>query len=195
MSATGRPSDESVTALLARMSAGDGEAMERLMPLVYEELRQAARRAIAREQPGHSLQATELAHEAYFKLVGADGSFRDRGHFLGVAARAMRQVLVEHARRRLADKRGGGVAHVTLGNAAAAPDVDDAGLVALDDALERLGQLDPALRALVEQRYFAGLSERDIAELQGVSERTVQRHWARARAWLHKELYTRDDPA
>lgn len=184
-----------VTVLLHRMHAGDPAALDRLLPLVYDELRAAARRALAREQPGHTLHATDLVHEAYFKLVGAGATpWQDRAHFHAVAARSMRQVLVEHARRRLADKRGGGAAHVTLGDAEAAAPVDDAELVALDDALGRLDRLQPRLRALVEYRYFGGLSERETAEVLGVSERTVQRDWARARAWLHKELYASAGP-
>lgn len=183
-----------VTLLLHRMQAGDPAALDRLMPLVYDELRGAARRALAREQPGHTLHATDLVHEAFFKLVGAAGGggagWQDRVHFQAVAARAMRQVLVEHARRRLADKRGGNAAHVTLGDAHAAHVADDEELLALHDALDRLEAVEPRLRALVEHRYFGGLSERETGAVLGVSERTVQRDWARARAWLHAELYS-----
>jgi RNA polymerase sigma factor (TIGR02999 family) len=194
------PQDRSggeITVLLERMHAGDGAALERLLPLVYDELRATARRALRREQTGHTLHATELVHEAFFKLVGsADGvRWQGRAHFLAVASRAMRQVLVEHARRRLAEKRGGGAAHVTLGDAPAEHVADDGELLALNDALDRLEASQPRLRALVEHRYFGGLSEREIAEVLGVSERTVQRDWARARAWLHKELYQRTGPA
>ena len=184
-----------VTVLLHRLRVGDAAAFERLLPLVYDELRVAARRALAREQPGHTLHATELVHEAYFKLVGPSGAgaaavgWEDRAHFFAVASRAMRQVLVEHARRRLAGKRGGGAVHVTLGPADAAEPTGDEALLALDEALERLGAVQPRLRQLVEHRYFAGLSERETAAVLGVGERTVQRDWARARAWLYRELY------
>jgi RNA polymerase sigma factor (TIGR02999 family) len=181
-----------VTVLLQRMHAGDPAALERLLPIVYDELRAAARRALGREHAGagHTLHATELVHEAYFKLVGAAGvEWQGRAHFFGIAARAMRQVLVEHARRRQADKRGGGAVHVTLGAADAEYPVEGEALIALDEALERLGATQPRLRTLVEYRYFAGLSERETAATLGVSERTVQREWARARAWLYKELY------
>jgi RNA polymerase sigma factor (TIGR02999 family) len=171
------------------MHAGDPAAIDQLLPLVYDELRAAARRALGGEQAGHTLHPTELVHEAWFKLVGAAGtSWQDRAHFHGVAARAMRQVLVEQARRRLAEKRGGGAAHVPLGDDVAAPPSEDEELLALDDALERLDAVQPRLRALVEHRYFGGLSERETAALLGVSERTVQRDWARARAWLHQHL-------
>jgi RNA polymerase sigma factor (TIGR02999 family) len=191
----GPPSGE-ITVLLHRAHAGDAAALERLFPLVYDELRATAGRALAREQAGHTLHATDLVHEAYFKLAGGALSVQDRAHFYGVAARAMRQVLVEHARRRLADKRGGGVVHVTLGDRdAPAFGGRDEELLALDEALERLGAERPRLRALVEHRFFGGLSEKEIAALLGVSERTVQRDWAHARAWLYKELYpARDAP-
>ena len=179
-----------VTVLLHRLHGGDRDAFDRLLPLLYEELRGAARRALAREQVGHTLQATDLVHEAFVKLVPSAGpSWQDRAHFLAVASRAMRQVLVEHARRRLADKRGGGAAHVTLGDGDAVQGHDAEEMLALDDALHRLAALQPRLRAIVEHRFFGGLSEREIAEVLGVSERTVQRDWMRARAWLHAELY------
>lgn len=183
-----------ITVLLRRAHDGDSTALERLLPLVYDELRAAARRALAREHVGHTLHATELVHEAYFKLLGHHAPWQDRTHFFGVAARAMRQVLVEHARRRLADKRGGGAVHVTLGAGENARAADDEEIVALDEALERLGAVQPRLRTLVEYRFFGGLSEREIATLLDVSERTVQRDWARARAWLHAELYAPDSP-
>ncbi len=179
-----------VTALLQRASVGDRSELERLFPLVYDELRQRARRALAGERAGHTLHATDLVHEAFFKLVGASASWQDRAHFLAVAARAMRQVLVEHARRRLTEKRGAGVAHVSLGHVDATPALaGDDHIVALDEALERLGVEQPRLLSLVECRFFGGLSERETAEALGLSERTIQRGWARARAWLYQELY------
>ena len=184
------PAGGDVTRLLRRMQAGDRAALDVLLPLVYDELRASARRALAREQPGHTLLATDLVHEAFFKLAASgNASWQDRAHFHAVAARAMRQVLVEHARRRLADKRGGGAVHVTLGDADHARVTDDEQIVALDEALQRLDAVQPRLRALVEHRFFGGLSERETATVLGVSERTVQRDWARARAWLYKELY------
>jgi RNA polymerase sigma-70 factor, ECF subfamily len=179
-----------VTLLLQRAGDGDRSALGHLFPLIYDELRHRARRALAGERPGHTLHATDLVHEAFFKLVGASASWQDRAHFLAVAARAMRQVLVEHARRRLAGKRGAGVAHVSLGHLDATPAFSHAEhMVALDEALERLGAEQPRLLALVECRFFGGLSERETAEALGLSERTIQRDWARARAWLYQELY------
>ena len=195
MHAAEPPASGAITELLHRLRDGDDAALDRLLPLVYDQMREAARRALAREQPGHTLHATELVHEAFFKLAGGGGTdWRDRAHFLAIAARAMRQVLVEHARRRLADKRGGGVVHVTLEDGTAAHATSDQELVALDDALERLEAMQPRLRAVVEHRFFGGLSERETAEVLGVGERTVQRDWMRARAWLHKELYPAAGP-
>jgi RNA polymerase sigma factor (TIGR02999 family) len=180
-----------VTQLLARVSAGDDEAVERLFPLVYQQLRQAAEAALRSERPGHTLQPTALVHEAYLKLVGSGGiPVRDKAHFLSIAARAMRQILVDHARRRGARKRGRGETPVPLDFPVA-----DAGtmavdeLVALDDALEQLSAKSPRLRSVVELRFFGGLNEEQIAESLGVTTRTVQRDWVRARAWLYREVY------
>ena len=191
-----QPPHGEVTQLLQRMHAGEPGAYDRLFPLVYDELRRAAGRALARERAAHTLQATELVHEAYFKLVGGGASipWQGRAHFIAVASRAIRQVLVDHARRRHAEKRGGGAELITLGDAhgggAEAPLALPAEeLLALDDALNRLEALDPRLRAVVEYRFFGGLAEREIAAVLGVTERTVQRDWTKARAWLHKEIY------
>jgi RNA polymerase sigma factor (TIGR02999 family) len=178
-----------VTGLLQRLRSGDAEAKERLFPMVYEELRQVARRALRRERPDHTLRPTELVHEAFLKLTGAEGGWQNRAHFLGVAARAMRQILVDHARRRLAGKRGGGMVATTLEDIGAEKGLPPEEILALDSALERLELQDPRLRALVEYRFFGGLSDKEIAELLQVSERTVNRDWAKARAWLHKEVY------
>lgn len=185
-----------VTELLRRFQDGDRQALDQIYPLVYDELRVAARRALARERDGLTLQATELVHEAFFKLVGADGvAWQGRAHFIAIASRAIRQILVDHARRVRADKRGGGAEHVTLGDSDAALTVPAEEMVALDDALARLEELDPRLRTVVEYRFFGGLSEREIAEVLEVSERTVQRDWIKARAWLHKEIYPVSGPA
>jgi RNA polymerase sigma factor (TIGR02999 family) len=178
-----------VTQLLLRLRAGDPDARERLFPLVYEELRRVARRALQRERPDHTLRPTELVHEAFLKLGAAEGPWEDRAHFLGVAARAMRQILVDHARRRLAGKRGGGMVPITLEDVRSDEGLPPEELLALDTALDRLEHRDARMRALVEYRFFAGLSDREIAELLQVSERTVNREWAKARAWLHQEIY------
>lgn len=181
--------EHEVTQLLQQMRAGDPAARDRLFPLVYEELRQVARRALRRERPDHSLRPTELVHEAFLKLGAAEGPWQDRAHFFGVAARAMRQILVDHARRRMAGKRGGGMIATTLEDVGAEQGLPPEELLALDAALDRLEQKDARLRALVEYRFFGGLSDREIAELLQISERTVNRDWAKARAWLHKEVY------
>jgi len=181
--------EHEVTQLLQRVRAGDSAARDRLFPLIYEELRQVARRALRRERPDHTMRPTELVHEAFLKLGGAEGPWQDRAHFFGVAARAMRQILVDHARRRLAGKRGGGMIATTLEDVGAEQGLPPEELLALDAALDRLEQKDARLRALVEYRFFGGLSDREIAELLQVSERTVNRDWAKARAWLHKEVY------
>jgi RNA polymerase sigma factor (TIGR02999 family) len=164
--------------------------VDRLMPLVYRELQALAQRQLQRERPGHTLHPTALVHEAYLKLNAARGlSATDRAHFLAIAARAMRQVLVEHARRRHAVKRGEGWDRTTLsGVAALLPEGggDTAELLALDAALEGLEERQ---REVVECRFFAGMEEREIAEALGVSVRTVRRDWVRARAWLYRELY------
>ncbi len=179
-----------VTQLLKRLEEGDREAVDQLYPLVYGELRGAARRAMAGERAGHSLQATELVHEAYFKLLGAhDIDWRGRGHFVAIAARAMRQILVDHARRRKAEKRGGGAEHVTLGDPAAELVLPPEELLALDAALTRLDEMDSRLRSVVEYRFFGGLTEQEIASVLGVTIRTVQRDWVKARAWLYQEIY------
>lgn len=184
------PPNHEVTQLLQRLRAGDAAARERLFPLVYEELRRVARRALRRERVDHTLRPTELVHEAFLKLGSADGPWQDRAHFLGVAARAMRQILVDHARRRLAGKRGGGVVATTLEDVRADSGLPPEDLLALDTALDRLERQDPRLRALVEYRFFGGLTDKEISELLEISERTVNRDWARARAWLHKEVYS-----
>lgn len=188
---SGSPAPERgvVTALLARLHRGDASAEAELLPLVYDDLRRAAESLLRRERPDHTLQPTDLVHEGYLKLVGQLPDATDRQHFIAIAARAMRQVLVDHARRRAASKRGSGVAHVRITNADVGLDVDLGEMVALDDALTRLGARNPRLPRVVELRFFAGLSEEETAEVLGVTARTVQRDWATARAWLYKELY------
>jgi RNA polymerase sigma factor (TIGR02999 family) len=176
-----------VTRLLRASRGGDREALDRVIPIVYDDLRRRAERELGREWGDRSVQPTTLVHEAYVKLAGGGAlQAEDRAHFLAVAARAMRQVLVDHARQRRAVKRGSGVEPNTLNEAYAAPSVDPDQILALNDALE---QLDPRQRQVVEYRFFGGLEEREIAELLGVTERTVRRDWVKARAWLYRILY------
>lgn len=180
----------SVTQLLRRIREGEAEAESELFPLVYAELRELAARLMRAERPGHTLQPTDLVHESFFKLMGGSAATAaDRRHFLSIASRAMRQVLVSHARKNSADKRGGGVAHMRITNVDAGLDVDMTELVALDDALAKLGELNPRLPRVIELRFFAGLSESETAEALQVTPRTIQRDWAMARAWLYKEMY------
>lgn len=175
-----------MTQLLEAVRDGDSNALDRLVPLVYEELRALAKRELNREQPGHTLHATGLVHEAYLKLAGGGMPASDRAHFLAIASRAMRQVLVDHARRRKAAKRGGEMVRTTLGDSGASVEFRPDELIALDAALEKL---DPRQRQVVEFRFFAGMEEKEIAEVLGVSDRTVRREWVKARAWLYRALY------
>lgn len=189
--AAGDAPDETVTRLLAELRAGDRAAFDRAASLMYGELRRVAARQLRGERGSHTLLPTALVHEAYVRLSAASGlELVDRAHFLAVAARAMRQVLVDYARHRCALKRGGDLARTTLdGKEIAAPGRDDdLQMLALDEALDRLGALDRRAQAIVEHRFFAGLSEEETAALLGVSARTVRREWVKARAWLHKEL-------
>jgi RNA polymerase sigma factor (TIGR02999 family) len=187
MDAPGDTPPGEVTRLLEAAVAGDSGALERLVPLMYEDLRRVARRQLDREGGGHTLQTTALVHEAYLKLAGGGTvSATSRAHFLAIAARAMRQVLVDYARRRKAAKRGGGVVSVTLGDEPTPADTSAEDILALDEALQ---QLDPRQRQVIECRFFGGMEEKDIAAALGVSERTVRRDWVKARAWLYQALY------
>jgi RNA polymerase sigma factor (TIGR02999 family) len=183
-----------VTELLLAWGAGDPAALDALLPVVYEELRQQARRALRREGVGHTLQPTALVHEAYLRLVDQRRArWESRTQFFAVAAQVMRRVLVDHARTRRAAKRGSGAAHLTLADAdlAAVTEADvpsEIDVLGLDDALERLAALDPDRARLVELRYFAGLSIAAAAAVLGVSPATVGREGAVARLWLRREL-------
>ena len=179
-----------VTELLLEWDGGSEAARRELVAVAYRELKRLAGAQLRSERPGHTLQATALVHEAYLRLVDQDRvAWRNRAQFFAVAARVMRRVLVDHARRRAAGKRGGGQLRVTLdesvAEAAAGPEVD---LVALDAALVELEAMDPELLRLVEARFFGGLTIVETAELLGVSPATVKREWATARAWLRRRL-------
>jgi len=182
-----------VTQLLAAARQGDGGAMDRLMALVYEELRAVARRQLRRWRQGHTLDTTALVHEAYLKLVDASGaSWQDRAHFLSVAGVAMRHILVDAARRRVAKKRGGEGIRVPLtdwpGRGAGDADAQAVEVLALDAALTSLAARNERMSRLVELRFFAGLTEEEAAETLGTSERTVRRDWRKARAFLFDAL-------
>lgn len=179
------PPEQDITQILKASRRGDEGALARLLPLVYEDLRRIARAQLGRVGANSSLDPTDLVHEAYFKLVDPErASYQDRRHFFGIASRAMRQVLVDHARFRSRLKRGGGRRRVTLDDVHLAVSAEAEQLLELDEALSRLGERDPRLVRVVECRFFLGLSERETAEALGISERTVQRDWRRAKAWL-----------
>lgn len=179
-----------VTRLLHAARDGDTSAFDRLMPLVYEELRKVARQQLREEYDDQAPRTTELVHELYLKLVHqADVDWHGRAHFFTIAARAMRQILIDHARKRNAAKRGGDWTRITLSDYRMAEETTWDDLIALDDALDRLDALDPRKRKVVEYRFFGGMTEKEIAEVLGISARTVQRDWVKARAWLYNELY------
>jgi RNA polymerase sigma factor (TIGR02999 family) len=161
---------------------------DELTPLVYNELRRLAAAYLRRERPGQTLQATALVHEAYLRLAGAGTPWHDKRHFVGIAARSMRQILVERARARGAQKRWAGLDRVSLTDALAVAAEQEAMLPALDEALERLEQVDAEQARIVELRFFAGLSIEETADALGVSPATLKRRWSLARAWLHREL-------
>src|SRR5262245_56646482 len=185
-----------VTRLLDGAGAGDSGAAADLLPLAYGELRRLAAGHLAREQPGHTLQATALVHEAYLRLIGPDPGrpWNGCGHFFGAAAEAMRRILVEAARRKGRERHGGGRCRAPLDDAPPDPNarVDD--LLALDDALAVLAQEDPDKAELVKLRYFAGLTLEQAAACRGISVATAKRHWAVARAWLYDALSSGDQP-
>jgi RNA polymerase sigma-70 factor (ECF subfamily) len=183
------PVSQEVSHLLRAWSDGDQEALDRLMPLVYDELRRMAKRHMDRQNPGHTLQTTALIHEAYLRLVNQkEPHWRDRAHFFAVSARAMRHILVDYARARKAAKRGGPAVVVSLDEAAVASDGTMAGMAALGDALETLSGMDRRKCHVVELRYFGGLSVEETAEVLKVSPETVARDWRLARSWLLREL-------
>jgi RNA polymerase sigma factor (TIGR02999 family) len=174
--------------ILSLIESGDPAAAEQLLPLIYDELRKLAASKLAREKPGHTLQATALVHEAYLRLVGAGQpqQYQNRTHFFAAAAQAMRRILIESARRKLTSKRGGNIERQPL-DSVAAPELSD-DLLALDEALDKLAAIDPQKARLVELRYFAGLTSEQAAEVLGISPTTADRHWAYTRAWLQTEL-------
>jgi RNA polymerase sigma factor (TIGR02999 family) len=185
-----RTDNTAVTRLLNAAAAGDGDAPARLLDLVYSQLRAIAQQRMAGERRSHTLQATALVHEAYVRLLGRDGiEWTGRGHFFRAAAEAMRKILIDHARARNADKRGGGKAALSIINVAdLAEEADPAGILALDDAMVRLGRVDQQAADVVRLRFYAGLSVEATAEALAISPRTVRRDWSFARAWLREAL-------
>jgi len=190
---TTRPPGE-VTRILDDLRGGEGrEAFDRLLPLVYDELRFLASARLRHERSDHSLAPTALVHEAYMRMLAAeDPSWNDRRHFFRAAARAMRRILIEHARKRRRIKRGGGSIRVTLGDVELTAGVPLEDLMALDEAIRRLEEQDARMAEVVQLRFFAGLSVEETAQALAVSERTVKREWAVARAWLYEALGDRE---
>lgn len=178
-----------ITVLLAEMKRGNSEALPRLMPLLYDELRKLAGHFLRDERPGHTLQPTALVHEAYLKLAGQHAGFENRAQFMAIAAQAMRRILVDYARGRVAAKRGGGIAPAELDVATAGASVEQSEeLLAIDQALEKLAALDPQQGRVVEMRYFGGLTVEETAAALSIAPRTVKREWALAKAWLRMEI-------
>jgi RNA polymerase sigma-70 factor, ECF subfamily len=189
-------SESELARLLAEASAGKREALEALLPLVYDELRRQAAAYMRRERPGHTIQATALVHEAYLRLMKEPNTrWQNRAHFCAIAAHSMRQILVERARARHRLKRAGDQQRITLSDAMTAPASDAVDVEALDEALTRLSAMDPDLARLVEMRFFGGLTIEETADVMGVSPATVKRSWATARAWLRRELQDGQRPA
>jgi RNA polymerase sigma factor (TIGR02999 family) len=189
-----RTSVQEITQLLLAWGQGDEKALEKLMPLVHDELRRMARRYMNRQRPGHTLQTTALVNEAYLRLIDASQvRWQDRAHFFAVSAQLMRRILVDFARAKSNLKRGGGAQQLSLEEAMEVSNERAADLVALDDALKALENMNPRQCRIVELRYFGGLSEEETAEALKISERTVRRDWSLARAWLYRELSKTND--
>lgn len=177
-----------VTSLLVASSKGDQEALNQLLPLVYDELRRLADRYLHRERSDHTLQATALVHEAYLRLIDQRVSWANRAHFFGVAAEMMRRILIDHARSRQAAKRGSGGIKISLDDVLELTDERAADLIALDDALKALAEFDPQKARVVELRFFGGLSIEETAAVMGLGTATITRQWRLAKAWLYHEL-------
>src|SRR6185295_18307591 len=178
-----------VTQLLMGWGNGDKEALDQMVPIVYDELRRQAARYLRRERVGHTLQTTALIHEAYVRLVDQRNvQWQNRAHFFGIAAQLMRRILVDHARTKKRVKRGGSDVKVSLADATIAVKEQDLDVVALDEALTRLAEIDEQQSRVVELRFFSGLTVEETAEVMGISPATVKRDWSMAKAWLHREL-------
>src|SRR6266699_1140631 len=183
------PSTNEVTQLLLAWSDGDQAALDKLTPLVYEELRRMAHRYMNRERPGHTMQTTALVNEAYIRLVNRKNvHWENRAHFFAIAAQLMRTILVDHARSHAYQKRGGGSRNITLDEAMVVSQQRAAEVVALDEALKELAAIDPQQSRIVELRFFGGLTIEEIAEVLGLSPATIKREWSPAKAWLYHEL-------
>ena len=192
--AAGESSASDATRVLAELAAGDQAAAQRLLPMIYDEFRALAARYLGRERAGHTLEPTALVHEAYMRLVDQSRvNWQGRTHFFAVGAQLMRRILVDHARHKHRVKRGGGRQRITLDEHVAISPQRDEDLLALDEALQKLAELDPRQAQVVELRFFGGLSVEEVATVLGVSKRTVEADWTMVRAWLRRELSRDDD--
>jgi RNA polymerase sigma factor (TIGR02999 family) len=180
---------QNVTQILIGWGQGDKEALDKLVPLVYDELRRQAARYLRRERVGHTLQTTALINEAYLRLIDQKHvHWQNRAHFFGIAAQLMRRILVDHARTKKRAKRGGSDVRVSLTEATYVASAQDLDIVALDEALDRLAKVDPQQSKIVELKFFSGLTVEETAEVLSISPATVKRDWSMARAWLHREI-------
>ncbi|HLA09196.1 MAG TPA: sigma-70 family RNA polymerase sigma factor [Pyrinomonadaceae bacterium] len=183
------PSSQEVTELLLAWRDGNEAALEKLLPLVYDELHRLAARYMRRESPGHTLQTSALVNEAFIRLIDQQQvHWQNRAHFFGIAAQLMRRILLDHARGQARAKRGGGLHRVSFDEGAIVSEQCAAELIALDDALNALAAFDSRKRRIVELRFFGGLSNEEVAEVMGMSLRTVEREWRKAKAWLHHAI-------
>jgi RNA polymerase sigma factor (TIGR02999 family) len=182
------PEQSSVTELLVASHKGDPEALNKLLPLVYDELRRVAERYLRRERPDHTLQATALVHEAYIRLIDQDVPWQNRAHFFGIAAEMMRRILIDHARGLQAAKRGSGGIKLPLDDVINLSDERAADLIVLDEAMKALAEIDPQKSRIVELRFFGGLSIEETAEVLGLGTATIIRQWKLAKAWLYHEV-------
>jgi RNA polymerase sigma factor (TIGR02999 family) len=179
-----------ITQLLVAWNGGDKDALDQLIPIVYEELRRQASRYLRQELPGHTLQTTALIHEAYLRLIDQKSvQWQNRAQFFGIAAQLMRRILVDHARTKHRAKRGGSAVRVSLADATAVTQDANLDLVELDQALNRLSEIDPQQGKIVELRFFSGLNVEETAAALNISPATVKRDWSVAKAWLHREIY------
>lgn len=192
MSGADADNNNEIQQLLTAVDQGDEGALEQLIAAIYPELKRLAHFQLVNERPGHTLNTTAIVHEAFVRLASGNGRWSDRGHFLRAASTVMRHLLVDHARKRSADKRGGGLAPVTLEDHRHATDDDALAVLALDNAIRDMALIDPRLEQIVECRYFAGLSVAETAEALNMAVRTVERDWQRARGYLLKAMDAND---
>ena len=183
----GSPSSD-ITELLLAWGNGDADALDKLIPIVYRELHKLAAHYMRRENAGHTLQTTALVNEAYCRLIDQKAKIQNRAHFFGIAANLMRQILIDHARAHARNKRGGGAQSVSLDEAATVTSAKAAEIISIDEALNRLNEIDPSKSRIVEMKFFGGMTTEEIAEVQKVSSRTIEREWRKAKAWLYREV-------